>query len=178
MRTNFIPSISAGHVSFTGIDQCLSCRAATFTSHVPWLGPYLGRVPSIAAAQAQLTVYSHKLALARIKRGSDHKDIFHYLVSGTLGCRTSIHEPYCQSEEDRPNNPQPLLSRLIDDGVLAIVAGADTTSSALTSIFYCLLTHPDACQKLQAEIDQFYSPGEDPSDVKHHLDMHYLTAVM
>nr|BED42936.1 cytochrome P450 monooxygenase [Trametes versicolor] len=138
-----------------------SFPAATFTSQVPWLGPYLGRVPSIAAAQAQLMAYCHKLTLSRIERGSDHKDIFHYL-----------------SEEDRPSNPQPPLSRLIDDGVLAIVAGADTTSSALTSILYCLLTHPDACQKLQAEIDQFYPPGEDPSDVKRHLDMHYLTAVI
>ncbi len=85
---------------------------------------------------------------------------------------------HLQSEEDRPGNPQPSLSQLVDDGVLAVIAGADTTSSALTSIIYCLLTNPDACQKLQAEIDQFYPPGEDPCDIKHHLNMHYLTAVM
>lgn len=176
MRTNLIRPISASDVLFTGIDNC--SRAATFTGHVPWLGPYLGRVPSIAAAQAQLIAYCHKLTSGRIESGSAHKDIFYYLVSVTSRCFIPIDEPYCQSEEDQPSNPPPPLSRLIDDGVLAIVAGADTTSSALTSIFYCLLTHPDACQKLQAEIDQFYPHGEDPVDIKHHLDMHYLTAVM
>ncbi|OJT05136.1 Cytochrome P450 67 [Trametes pubescens] len=138
-----------------------SFPAATFTSHVPWLGPYLGCVPFIAAAQAHLASYCNNLTLGRLERGSYYKDLFHYL-----------------SEEDRPGNPQPSLSQLVDDGVLAVIAGADTTSSALTSIFYCLLTNPDACQKLQAEIDQFYPPGEDPCDIKHHLNMHYLTAVI
>ena len=70
------------------------------------------------------------------------------------------------------------MQQLVDDGVLAIVAGADTTSSALTSLTYLLLTHPDAYEKLQAEIDKFYPAGEDALNTKHHRDMPYLTAVM
>ena len=70
------------------------------------------------------------------------------------------------------------MQQLVDDGVLAIIAGADTTSSALTSLTYALLTHPDAYEKLQAEIDKFYPAGEDALDTKHHRDMPYLTAVM
>ena len=70
------------------------------------------------------------------------------------------------------------MQQLVDDGVLAIIAGADTTSSAFTSLTYCLLTHPDAYEKLQAEIDKFYPAGEDALDTKHHRDMSYLTAVM
>ena len=70
------------------------------------------------------------------------------------------------------------MQQLVHDGVLAIVAGADTTSSALTSLTYLLPTHPDVYEKLQAEIDKFYPAGEDALDMKHHRDMPYLTAVM
>lgn len=70
------------------------------------------------------------------------------------------------------------MHQLTDDGCLVVVAGADTTSSALTSLFFLLLTHPAAYARLQAEIDKFYPPGEDAYDPKHHRDMHYLNAVM
>ena len=63
------------------------------------------------------------------------------------------------------------MQQLVDDGVLAIVAGADTTSSALTSLTYLLPTHPDVYEKLQVEIDKFYPAGEDALDTKHHRDM-------
>lgn len=70
------------------------------------------------------------------------------------------------------------MQQLVDDGVLAIVAGADTTSSALSSLFFSLVTHRDVYDRLQAEVDQFYPQGENTGDTKHHRDMHYLTAVM
>ena len=62
--------------------------------------------------------------------------------------------------------------------MLAVVAGSDTTSSALTSIFNCLLTHPGTYAKLQEEVDRFYPAGEDAFSTKHHRDMLYLQAVM
>ena len=67
---------------------------------------------------------------------------------------------------------------MIADGTLAIVAGADTTSSVLSSVFYCLLTHPNAYAQLRAEIDQYYPFGEDVFNTSHHADMPYLNAVM
>ena len=70
------------------------------------------------------------------------------------------------------------MQQLIDDGVLAIIAGADTTSSALTSLVYCLLTHADVYARLQAEVDKFYPPGEDALSTRHHREMVYLNAVM
>ncbi|KAI0821898.1 high nitrogen upregulated cytochrome P450 monooxygenase 2 [Trametes gibbosa] len=138
-----------------------SLPAATFTSHVPWLGPYLGRIPMLTAAQAQMVSHCKGLTLRRLRQGSALKDIFHYL-----------------NEEDRPGNSAPPLSRLTNEGILAVIAGADTTSSALTSIFFCLLTHPEAYRRLREEIDRFYPPGEDPCNLQHHLDMHYLSAVI
>ena len=70
------------------------------------------------------------------------------------------------------------MQHLVDDGVLAIVAGADTTAIALTSIVYCLLSHKDVYERLQAEIDKFYPAGENALDPKHFRDMPYLTAIM
>ena len=70
------------------------------------------------------------------------------------------------------------MQHLVNDRILAIIAGADTTSIALTSITYCLLAHPDVYEWLQAEIDKFYPAGENALDPKHHRDMPYLTAVM
>ena len=48
----------------------------------------------------------------------------------------------------------------------------------MTSLFYCLLTHPEAYERLQAEVDKFYPLGEDVADSKHLPEMEYLNAVM
>ncbi|CDO71115.1 hypothetical protein BN946_scf184844.g119 [Trametes cinnabarina] len=134
---------------------------STFASHVPYLGPYFIRLPVIGARVGRLLSYSRTLVLKRIESGSRRKDIFHYL-----------------SHEDQQDKPQPSLKHLLDDGVLAIVAGSDTTSSALTSLVYCLLTHPHAMERLREEIDHFYPVGENACDSKHFREMHYLTAVI
>ncbi|KAL7277158.1 hypothetical protein ACG7TL_009004 [Trametes sanguinea] len=69
-------------------------------------------------------------------------------------------------------------NQLMDDGILAIVAGSDTTSSALTSLIHCLLSHPGTMKRLQTEIDEYYPAGENVFDTTHYRAMHYLTAVI
>ena len=59
-----------------------------------------------------------------------------------------------------------------------MVAGSDTSSSAITSVFHCLLSHPEAYAALQDEVDRFYPQGEDVCNTANHREMHYLTAVM
>ncbi len=70
------------------------------------------------------------------------------------------------------------MRQLVDDGILAIVGGADTVSGALTSVIFCLLTHPETYDKLQVEVDKYYPPGEDVFSTRWHRDMKYLEAVM
>ena len=67
---------------------------------------------------------------------------------------------------------------MISDGLLALVAGSDTTATVVANTMYELLRHPDIFKRLQAEVDKFYPPGEDSLDAKHIKDMHYLEAVM
>ena len=62
--------------------------------------------------------------------------------------------------------------------MLAVVAGSDTASLTMTSVFYLLLTHPETYTKLQEEVDALYPPGESDSGTKHRRDMPYLHAVM
>ena len=67
---------------------------------------------------------------------------------------------------------------VLSDGILAIVAGSDTTATTLSNIFFNLLNHPTAYKLLQEEIDSKYPPGEDALNPKHYADMPYLDAVM
>lgn len=67
---------------------------------------------------------------------------------------------------------------MASDGVLAIVAGSDTTATTLSSLFLSLLRNPQAYYRLQAEVDRFFPPGEDVYSTVHHPHMSYLNAVM
>ncbi|OJT14456.1 Cytochrome P450 67 [Trametes pubescens] len=134
---------------------------STFVSHVPWLGPYLARIPVITADMQKVLAHCQRLTTGRIERGAQRRDLFHYL-----------------NNEDEPETQPPSLQQVVNEGVVAVVAGSDTVSITLTSIFFCLATHPEAYRLLEEEIDRFYPPGQDPCDTEHHRDMHYLTAVI
>ena len=63
-------------------------------------------------------------------------------------------------------------------GVLAIIAGADTTSSAMASLFYFLLTNQDCMARLQEEVDSVYPDSDYPLDSFKHAELKYLNACM
>ncbi|TFK87858.1 high nitrogen upregulated cytochrome P450 monooxygenase 2 [Polyporus arcularius HHB13444] len=126
-----------------------------------WLGVYFGHIPAVVKPLQTFLTHGKTLALERMQRGSTRRDLFHYL-----------------NEEDLPERTSPPLQQLVDDGILAIVGGSDTTSSCLTSVFFALLTHPETYVKLQAEVDKYYPAGENPCATKQHRDMTYLHAVI
>ncbi|RDX52351.1 high nitrogen upregulated cytochrome P450 monooxygenase 2 [Lentinus brumalis] len=136
-------------------------KIAMFLGHVPWLGVYLGYIPPAVSQLKRLLSRGEELAAQRLAQGSTTRDLFHYL-----------------NNEDLPDKEPAPRHQLIDDGVLAVVAGSDTTSIVLTSTFYCVLTNPDAYEELQAEIDKHFPPGDDPYITQHHRNMPYLQAVI
>jgi hypothetical protein len=81
-----------------------------------------------------------------------------------------------QSGEDQP--VRPTLSTMIADGLLAIIAGSDTTSMALSSVVYFLCHHRDALERLQAEIKDVFEAEEDPVDPIRLAKMPWLNACM
>ena len=82
-----------------------------------------------------------------------------------------------QNHDDN-DDPAPPLEQLVDEGLLAVLAGSDTTASSLATIFACLLSSKSVYDALEAEIDQFYPRGADVFDISKHRDMKYLSAVM
>jgi cytochrome P450 len=69
------------------------------------------------------------------------------------------------------------------EAMLQIMAGSDTTATALRSILLYLITHPRACSKLRAEIDTVVSSGTAPVSPRIASDeclktMPYLQAVV
>lgn len=73
--------------------------------------------------------------------------------------------------EPIPPTPQEVES----DGMLAIVAGSDTTSTALSNLFWYLLQNPECYNRLRKEVDAL---GNDLINTAQHAHMHYLNAVM
>ena len=60
-------------------------------------------------------------------------------------------------------------------GDLAIIAGSDTSSNAITNVLYHLMTNPAAYKRLQAEIDEL---GDNVVDCSRQVHLPYLNAVM
>nr|XP_021520267.1 cytochrome P450 3A29-like isoform X4 [Meriones unguiculatus] len=66
---------------------------------------------------------------------------------------------------------------IVAQSISFILAGYDTTSTALSSIMYTLATHPDAQMKLQHEIDTFL-PNKEPATYGALRGMEYLDMVV
>lgn len=128
---------------------------------IPWVARLAWRIPKAAGRIVSLRDWSITYAKRRNERGSTVKDVFHHLIN-----------------EDSEEGYTP-VDIVIADGMMAIVAGADTTTTALSGIFYYLMTHPSACKKLQAEIDATFPPLEgNPFDTSTLASMPYLNAVI
>ncbi|KIK98681.1 hypothetical protein PAXRUDRAFT_31013 [Paxillus rubicundulus Ve08.2h10] len=134
---------------------------ALILSHVPWLGQYYIKLPGIGADLKKFRSFCQERALRRHHQGSQSKDLFHHLI-----------------DEAGIERCPPTFAEVASDGVLAIVAGSDTTATTLSSLFWALLDNPTAYRRLQEEIDRYYPPGEDAVSTAHHQQMNYLNAVI
>ncbi|KJA26257.1 hypothetical protein HYPSUDRAFT_52570 [Hypholoma sublateritium FD-334 SS-4] len=133
-------------------------KNAIVMAQVPWLGKLLLRYPLFAGGIKAFRAYGRNRALLRKKMGSSHKDIFHHLI-----------------DEDGVFSQPPSVAEIASDGSLAIIAGSDTTSSAIANLLYFLMTHPTPCKRLQAEVDEL---GDDLYDCTKQAHLPYLTAAI
>ena len=77
-----------------------------------------------------------------------------------------------------PEDERPTFDDVANDGGLAIIAGSDTTSGALTATLYYLLRNPEAYDRLQEEVDAAFPIGEEPLDVTKLSQMEWLNGCM
>ncbi|KAI9447484.1 high nitrogen upregulated cytochrome P450 monooxygenase 2 [Lactarius indigo] len=132
------------------------CLSAV-TSHVPYVVPLLTAIAGQRSSLVRFRAFCKEWALERLQMGANRKDLFYYL-----------------SGEELPESQRPSPTDVARDGQLAIVAGSDTTRSALTVVIYYLLRNPMAYERLEAEIDGAFSSGEEPLDVAKLSQMEWL----
>ncbi|KAF7330387.1 Cytochrome P450 [Mycena venus] len=131
--------------------------AASIYSHVPWAAATLRLIP--LPARDRLRNFGADNAYRRSKSTTTTKDLWYHLM-----------------DEAALEKQKPPLGDVIADGALAVVAGADTTASALASLFYFLLSHPEYYKQLQEEVDAHFPLGSDPLDTSSHAEMKFLNA--
>ncbi|KAL5498761.1 hypothetical protein ACEPAH_2116 [Sanghuangporus vaninii] len=137
-------------------------RNASILQHIPWLIPLLRKFPFLTKAGVEIRQFGQRRALARKVNGSLTKDLFYHLI-----------------DEEHVEPVPPTDKEIISDGVLAIIAGSDTTSTTLSGLFYYLLSNPLEYKRLQNEIDTAFPPGEgDPFDTTKLAEMPFLNAVI
>jgi len=133
-------------------------KESVFMGHVPWLGSIAFSIPGLATNLKMLRMLAQKLAKRRIQEGSRVKDVFYHLI-----------------DEDNLFTDKPTMHEVISDAVLTVLAGSDTTFSAITNIIYFLISHPTTYKRLQAEVDGL---GDKLMDCSEQAQLPYLNAVI
>ncbi|KAF8802455.1 cytochrome P450 [Phlegmacium glaucopus] len=133
-------------------------RNSIFMSHVPWLGAIALSLPIFAEGIKAFRAFAQRCAFRRLQEGSLHKDLFYHLIN-----------------EDNNGGYKPSVGELLNDSGLAIIAGSDTTASAISNLIYFLMFNPTAFKRLQAEVDEL---GEDLMDYAKQAHLPYLNACL
>ncbi|KAI1790041.1 cytochrome P450 [Ganoderma leucocontextum] len=133
--------------------------AASVVSHIPWVFPLIQMIPSLSEDLKKLRRFGIESATARMKVGSKVKDLWYHL-----------------SDEAELEKERPSLSNVVADGALAVIAGADTSASALTALVYFILSDTASYHKLRDEVDTVYPAGSDPTDVTLHDRLVWMDA--
>jgi cytochrome P450 len=95
-------------------------------------------------------------AAHRFKSGATAKNLFYYLVRALTEIIDHITPTDgLQSNEDGAEKQQPSTAQVVSEGILATVAASDTTSAAMGSAFWLVLSEPCYYKRLQAEINKF-----------------------
>nr|GAT50702.1 predicted protein [Mycena chlorophos] len=127
---------------------------------LPWLAPMLYKIPFLTRAPAKLRAFSSKCAANRMQSGPKlTKDLWYHLM-----------------DEEGREKVKPPMPEVVADGVLAVVAGSDTTSVALSTLIWCLLTNPEIYARVQAEVDTVFPDVDGALDTSKHDELKLLSA--
>lgn len=83
-----------------------------------------------------------------------------------------------QTEDEVASQSGARPEELLADGMLAIIAGSDTTATMLSHLFYFMLRHPQCAERLRKELAATFPHDEDPINFARLGEMPYLNACM
>ena len=102
--------------------------------------------PHLAAGRQRYMAYSKSQSVERMKNPDvDRKDFFYYLLKA----------------KDPETGAGFALPEIWGESNLLIIAGSDTTSTALAAAFFYLVHNPSALQAVQAEVRAAFSDEEE-----------------
>ncbi|KZV84172.1 cytochrome P450 [Exidia glandulosa HHB12029] len=134
--------------------------AHDIVGHLPWLGIRAAFIPELVTALVSLRNFARKCVQDRLKRPATTLDLWYYL--GT-------------EDSDGAGRLRP--AELAADGTLALVAGSDTSASAMVCTLYFLLSNPTSLAKARAEVDTVVANGVTPwTSADAHDDLPFINA--
>ncbi|KZT11544.1 cytochrome P450 [Laetiporus sulphureus 93-53] len=135
----------------------------SLTEQIPWIAKIIIYLPFVGKQMKTLGQFAYQQATRRLNEGSPHKDLFYHLLN--------------EGHED-DSEPVP-CSMLVNNAVTAIIAGSDTTATALSCVFYFMLSRPECYARLRDEVDTTFPAGEGlANDSTKFANMAYLNAVI
>jgi Cytochrome P450 len=181
----FESSIQYASAQVDSIRTSFPSSRTVVVGHIPYMQPVVNAIMKLMKATAGrrrsprlLRAFGKERALKRLQMGANRKDLFYYLVRPICGLTSPFHWITFQSCEDHPESERPSIDAVAQDGALAILAGSDTASSALTAIIYYLLCNPAVYGRLQDEVDAAFPSGDEPLDMTKLSRMEWLNGCM
>jgi len=92
----------------------------------------------------------------------------------TLNFPLQLLRMYYQSNEDIKDSSALDFGEMVSDGVNAIIAGSDTTSTVLVTVWYYLLRNPSFYARLRDEIEAAFPSREEPANLQILSTLPYL----
>ncbi|KAF7295570.1 hypothetical protein MIND_01097000 [Mycena indigotica] len=140
-------------------------KASTISGRIPWIISTLHLLPQVGKTIQEFNDFGQALAMHRMRNGppSGAKDMWYHLADEA------------NLEKDRPT-----LESSAADGIVAVVAASDTTASAMSSLIWFLLNHPQAYRRVREELDRVFPEDVDNVDALCDFDrqqeLKYLSA--
>lgn len=120
-----------------------SLHLAGLTKALPWFAQILIQLPWVEKKTREFKRFAKYMFESRAARGTSNEDktsgghdVFYHLLG-----------------EGSPDGSQLSIGALQADSRQVVTGGADTTVSAITYLFYCLLCSPKHYKKLQSALD-------------------------
>ncbi|KAJ7932853.1 cytochrome P450 [Mycena leptocephala] len=129
-------------------------KSIAVVSHVPWVVATIYKIPGATRGLKTLRKFGATCAANRIKTGSKVKDLWYHLMDEA------------GMEKEKPSVPE------------VVADGSDTTSMAISSFVWFILSNPEIYRRVQAEVDTVYPDEESLLDASKHAELPFLTACL